>query len=324
MAELVCKCIPCAERARFLKTGGEAAAACIKLARHATGRDLIVQIGYNGWLNSLAAGTRILPGQEGPSVPPGVPRAIAALHRGCGWNDTEGVRKVFEESGKQIAAVVISADYARMEEGRAFYPFLREITTRYGALLVHDEIVTGFRVALGGVQEYFGVTPDLAVFAKGIANGMPLSVYCGKADVMDRLSEAIVSSTYGGEALSLAAAKATITTYRNENVIAHFWRMGERLTTGERRSAGTSTRTIRMPSGSSIHISISPQGSAAGARITGTPAAVGRTCSSRTSRTWIQIITDRPAGPTACPETSRSPEPRKNTTPGSSGAPNSR
>jgi glutamate-1-semialdehyde 2,1-aminomutase len=165
-------------------------------------------------------------------VPPGVPRAIAALHRGCGWNDVDGVRKVFEESGKQIAALVVAADYARMEEGRAFYPFLREITTRHGALLIHDEIVTGFRVALGGVQEYFGVTPDLAVFAKGIANGMPLSVYCGKANVMDRLSEAIVSSTYGGETLSLAAAKATITTYRNENVIAHLWRMGERLTTG--------------------------------------------------------------------------------------------
>jgi glutamate-1-semialdehyde 2,1-aminomutase len=82
------------------------------------------------------------------------------------------------------------------------------------------------------VQEHFGVAPDLAVFAKGIANGMPLSVYCGKAEVMDKLDRAIVSSTYGGEALSLAAAKACIETYRSEPVIEHIWRQSERVWSG--------------------------------------------------------------------------------------------
>ena len=119
-----------------------------------------------------------------------------------------------------------------MDAGRSFYPYLRAFTERYGAALIFDEIVTGFRIALGGVQEYYGVTPDMAVFAKGIANGMPLSVYCGKSKWMDAYGKAIVSSTYGGEALSLAAAKKVIEIYRSEDVIGHLWRMGARMWSG--------------------------------------------------------------------------------------------
>lgn len=232
VAEMLCGCIPCAERVRFLKTGGEAVAACIRLARCCTSRDHVVQIGYNGWLNALTGGGRTLPGMAARDVPPGVPAALAALHHACGWNDTEALCNLFERERDRIAAVVVAADYARMEEGKSFYPFLRELTQRHGALLIFDEIVTGFRIAIAGVQEYFGVAPDLAVFAKGMANGMPLSAYCGRAAVMDRLDKAIVSSTYGGEALSLAAAKATIETYRSRGVISHIWKTGETFCTG--------------------------------------------------------------------------------------------
>ncbi|MCK4283810.1 MAG: aminotransferase class III-fold pyridoxal phosphate-dependent enzyme [Candidatus Brocadiae bacterium] len=232
VAEMVCEVIPCAERARFLKTGGEAVAACIKLARYHTGREHVVQIGYNGWLNSLARGGRVGPRQVAVSAPPGVPEPLSDLHHSAGWNNTEGLEKLFADIGEQVAALVVAADYARMPEGKTFYPFLRELTNRYGAVLVFDEIVTGFRVATGGIQEYFNVTPDLAVFAKGVANGMPLSVYCGKAEIMEKLHETVVSSTYGGETLSLAAAKASIETYRNENVIDYFWRAGEKMWAG--------------------------------------------------------------------------------------------
>jgi len=119
-----------------------------------------------------------------------------------------------------------------MKEGQTFYPLVRALTRKHGTVLIYDEIVTGFRLALGGVQEYFGVPPDLAVFAKGFANGMPLSVYCGKAEIMEKLDKVIVSSTYGGETLSLASAKAAIHTYRSRNVIDHLWKMGERLDDG--------------------------------------------------------------------------------------------
>ena len=235
VAELIREVIPCAEQARFLKTGGEAVAACIKLARAFTGRDHVIQIGYNGWLNSLAPRTSVLPGREASSTPPGVPRALSVLHHACRWNDLPAIEKVFAECPDQVAAVIVSADCADIEQGAAFYPALRELTQQNGALLICDEIVTGFRVAIGGIHEHFNFMPDMAVFAKGIANGMPLSVYCGRRDVMQTAAKAVISSTYGGETLSLAAARAAITTYKEADVIAHLWRQGEKLWGGLNR-----------------------------------------------------------------------------------------
>ena len=232
VAEQLAAVVPCAERVRFLKTGGEAVSACIRLARAHTGRDHVVQIGYNGWLNSLAGNARLLPNQSATSCPPGVPETLSQLHHTCAWSDTERLTQLFAEKGDQIAALVVAADYADLKKGARFYPFLRGLADRHGTVLVFDEIVTGFRVALAGVQEYFGVTPDLAVYAKGLANGMPLSAYCGKSAIMDQLTRAVVSSTYGGEALSLAAAQATLKTYQDENVVAHLWTMGRRLAEG--------------------------------------------------------------------------------------------
>ncbi len=231
VAEELRDLIPCAEKLRFLKTGGEAVAACIRLARAYTGREHVVQIGYNGWLNSLAGGGPALPSQAAPPSPPGVPACLSALHHAAAWNDRAGIERLFSELDGRIAAVVVAASYAGIEQGRGFYPFLREITRRHGTVLVFDEIVTGFRIALAGVQEYFQVTPDLAVFAKGVANGMPLSVYCGAAELMDacRPGGVIVSSTYGGEALSLAAAKAVIRVYQERRVIEHLWTQGRTL-----------------------------------------------------------------------------------------------
>ena len=232
VSELLCQIIPCAEQAKFLKTGGEACAACIRLARAYTGRDHIIQIGYNGWLNVLASGARVLPSQAAGASKklPGVPQEVSALFHAVRWNDENTITQLFEELDGKIAAVIVSADYADFYAGKTFYPFLRNITNKYGALLIFDEIVTGFRVAIGGVQEYFGITPDLAVFAKGIANGMPLSVYLGRRDVMhcsDRGQGVSISSTYGGETLSLAACKAAIETYRTKHVVEHLWSHGD-------------------------------------------------------------------------------------------------
>ncbi|NLF94210.1 MAG: aminotransferase class III-fold pyridoxal phosphate-dependent enzyme, partial [Oligosphaeraceae bacterium] len=145
------------------------------------------------------------------------------------WNHPEYLEAVGQQFGSDLAAVVVAADYHSLEDGRTFYPWLRQFADQYGAVLIFDEIVTGFRLAIGGVQEYFQVTPDLAVFAKGMANGMPLSVYCGKAELMNVLKTATVSTTYGGDALSLAAAKACIGIYRTEPVIEHLWQASRTL-----------------------------------------------------------------------------------------------
>ncbi len=232
VAEELCDLIPCAEQARFLKTGGEALAACFRLARFHTGREHIIQIGYNGWLNSLASGGQTLPGRTASSSPPGVPVCLSALHHACAWNDLAALENMFKAHPGQIAAVAVSADYPDMAEGKTFYPALRKITETQGSVLIFDEIVTGFRIAKGGVQEYFSTLPDLSVFSKGMANGMPISVYCGKRKIMSKLNEVTVSSTMAGETISLAATKAVMKIYREQDVCGHLWKQGEKMWTG--------------------------------------------------------------------------------------------
>jgi glutamate-1-semialdehyde 2,1-aminomutase len=231
VAEIACKMIPCGEKARFLKTGGEACAAAIKIARAFTGRDHIIQLGYNGWLNSVARGTKILPGRiaEPGDYPKGIPSGVGDYFHSCGWNNETRIKELFSEYNGKIAAVLVQGDYLNPEDGHTFFPFVREITAKNGALLIFDEIVKGMRIAIGGAHDYFKVKPDLAVLSKGIANGMPLAVYLGRADVMEacgRKGGAVVSSTFAGEALSLAAAKACFAIYEREDVIGYLWKMG--------------------------------------------------------------------------------------------------
>jgi len=218
VAERLVEVIPCAERVRFLKTGGEAMAATHRLARAFTGRDLILTCGYHGWLNTMNR--------------PGVPEAIRSTYRSMPWGDATPYREMFEAYPKEIAAVSVACSYPDIEKGHTFLADLRELTERYGALLIFDEIVTGFRLRIGGAQEYFNVVPDLAVFAKGIANGAPISCYVGRAEVMETVRESVISSTFGGETLGLAAAKAAIDFYRSEDVIGRLWERGRQLHEG--------------------------------------------------------------------------------------------
>jgi glutamate-1-semialdehyde 2,1-aminomutase len=230
VAALLNEVIPCAEKARFLKTGGEAVAACIKIARNATGRDLVVHCGYNGWLSNIARPQGQVPAGVAAVTPEqGVPRALANLHVALPWGDEAAWRHFFAARGSEIAAVVAACDYAAMESGATFLPLVRDLTRASGGLLILDEIVTGFRLALGGAQEYFHVMPDLAVVGKGMANGMPISAYVGRADLLDSAPVIGITSTFGGETLSLAAARATIRFCREQGVIAHLWRTGEAL-----------------------------------------------------------------------------------------------
>lgn len=231
VAEMLCEIIPCAEQVRFLKTGGEAIAACIRAARTYTGREQVIQVGYNGWLNALSTGGKVLPGVTTQHAPPGVPISLSRIHHACPWNDVSALERVLEEQPGNVAAIVVAADYATMHHGSSYYPAVRALADKHGAVLIFDEIVTGFRIALAGVQDYFKVVPDMAVYAKGIANGMPLAAYAGRRDLMQAFKKAPVSSTYGGETLSLAAAKATIETYQRENVVGHLWQQGQKLWT---------------------------------------------------------------------------------------------
>jgi len=220
VARLLAELVPCAEQVRYFKGGGEATAAAARLARRHTGREVILNCGYRGWPD-----TWTIANNDG-----GVPQGLEGSIQTFAFNDREGLEQLIHGQSADIAAIAVDVQVAAPEPG--YLAWIRDLAHEIGALLIFDEIVTGFRLAIGGLQEYAGITPDLAVFAKGIANGMPLAVVAGRAEVMASMTDAMISITYGGEALSLAAAKATLEVYRDEPVIETMWARGRQLRDG--------------------------------------------------------------------------------------------
>lgn len=222
VAEMLTEVIPCAEMVRFGKNGSDATSGAVRVARAYTGRDIIVCCGYHGWQDWYIGTT---------TRNKGVPKAVQGLTIPFEYNNIESLERIFAEHPGQVAAVIMEP-VGVIEPRDGFLQQVRELTQREGALLIFDEVVTGFRLALGGAQEYFGVTPDLACFGKAMANGYPIAAIVGRRDIMEQFDEVFFSFTFGGETLSLAAAKATITEMREKNVIAHLWEQGQKLKDG--------------------------------------------------------------------------------------------
>ncbi len=226
VAERLIEVIPCAEWVRFLKTGSEANSAAIRVARAATGRDVIVYCGYHGWADWYAITT---PRSKG------IPKDSAHFIAPFNYNDLPSLERALDEHYGKVAAVIMEA--ALLDAPAAgFLDLVKKLAHDHGALLIFDEIVTGFRWATGGAQEHFGVVPDLATFGKGMANGLPLSALVGRANFARQFEDVFVSSTFGGDTLALAAARATIDEYRQKPVIAHLWAAGRRFQDGFRRA----------------------------------------------------------------------------------------
>ena len=224
VAEQFVDLVPCAEMVRFAKNGNDVTTLAAKLARAYTGKDIIATQGYHGWTDVWMCDT---------PFDRGIPSAVGDYTESFAYNDIESLERIFEEHPGDVAGIVTTAaNLDRPEDG--FLERIREIADRENAVLVFDEILTGFRFHLGGAQEYFGVTPDLACFAKGMANGYPVSALAGRADVMRVMEDDdfMFSMTYAGEALSLAAAKATIDVLRSEDVIDHIHEVGAQIREG--------------------------------------------------------------------------------------------
>lgn len=222
VAEAIVEMVPCAEMMRFLKGGAEVTTAAARIARGFTGREVILNCGYRGWADGWMAQST---GMKG-----GVPDCLRGVIDGFPRHDLDALRAKLEQHAGRVAMVALDPATGGSRVPDGYLQGVRALCDEFGALLMFDEIVTGFRMANGGGQEYFGVTPDLACFAKGIANGMPLGVVCGRAEVMRKaIDDLVISVTYGGEALSLAAAAAALRVYRNEPVIEHLWATGARL-----------------------------------------------------------------------------------------------
>src|SRR3989449_9431273 len=221
LADALAMRIPWLERVRFLKTGAEAVAAAVRLARVATGRERVLGCGYHGWLDWAQGGE-------------GVPASTKALYAEIPFNDVEGTRRLIREAGDRLAVVGMEPVVV-IEPTRDWLEVLRAETTRVGAVLVFDEIKTAFRVAIGGAAERYGVRPDLAVLGKAIANGFPLAVVGGRADLMAGVARTWISSTLATESVALAAAQATLAVFAHEDVCGHLHRMGTRLLHGLHR-----------------------------------------------------------------------------------------
>ncbi len=229
--------IPAAEGVRFLKTGSEATTAAVRLARAFTARDRIAQCGYHGWHDWCIG--------DSPRNA-GIPSASRALTHQWAYNDLVSLERIFSDHPEQVAAVVMEPIGVE-DPVDGFLESVRDLAHRHGALLIFDEIITGFRLAPGGAQEYFGVTPDLAAFGKGIANGYPLAALVGRADIMEQIATTtFISSTFGGDAVSLAAAAATLDRIQGGGVCEHLWREGGRLQNAFNLFAARDELPVRM------------------------------------------------------------------------------
>lgn len=225
VAELICEMVPCAERVRFGKNGSDATSGAVRLARAWTSRDRIAVCGYHGWQDWYIGST---------ARNRGVPKATQDLTHSFAYNDLDALRAVLLAHPGEFAAVILEP----MNVADPLPGYLEGVKTmahEHGALLIFDETITGFRFACGGAQELFGVTPDLATFGKGLANGYPVSAVAGRADVMKLMEEIFFSFTFGGEALSLAAAKATLTKLKTEPVVPTLMARGQGIIDGARR-----------------------------------------------------------------------------------------
>lgn len=229
LAEHLVELIPCAEQVRYGKNGSDATSASVRLARAVTGRDRIAVCGYHGYPDWYIGST---------TMNKGVPGAVRELTHHFLYNNPQSLEDLLQKHPGQFACVIMEPMmFDKPADG--FLEKVRDLIHAHGGLLIYDETITGFKFNLGGAQTLFGVTPDLATFSKGLANGMPLSAIVGPKDLMKKLdNEIYFSVTFGGENLSLAAAVATVTKMRTEPVIETLWSRGARLATGLRRLIG--------------------------------------------------------------------------------------
>lgn len=220
VSELLCNLIPSAEMAKFSKTGSEAATGAVRAARAITGKDKIAYCGTGGvwhdWYASIVSRNK------------GVPKFNYDLIYPFDYNKIESLEKIFEENKGEIACVFLEPTLFEKPEN-SFLSNVKKLAKENDTILIFDEIVTAFRFSNGGAQDYFGVQPDITVLGKGIANGMPLSAVVGKTEYMKIFDDIFFSTTYAGELLSLAAAKATINEFIEKPVIKTIWDTGNYL-----------------------------------------------------------------------------------------------
>jgi glutamate-1-semialdehyde 2,1-aminomutase len=245
-ARKVVAAVPSVELVRFGNSGTEVVLHATRLARAFTGRDVIVRFEgqYHGWADQLEWShhpdlTEAGPRERPIALPgtPGIPKVIGETLAVLPWNDQAAVEQLIEERGREIAAILtepIMGNTGVIPPQPGYLQFLREITQSNGIVLIFDEVITGFRVALGGAQELYGVTPDLTTMAKALGGGFPVAALGGKFEIMDQVSDGAVlhAGTYNANSVAVAAASASLDVLARPGTHARLFALSERLTDG--------------------------------------------------------------------------------------------
>ncbi|MBL4942736.1 MAG: aminotransferase class III-fold pyridoxal phosphate-dependent enzyme [Colwellia sp.] len=225
VAEKLVELIPCAEMVRFGKNGSDATSAAIRLARAFTSKEHVAVCGYHGWQDWYIGST---------SRDLGVPQTTKDLTHVFKYNDIASLEQLFINHPNKLAAVILEPMNVEFPQDN-FLAQVKDLCEKHEAVLIFDETITGFRYHMGGAQKLFGVTPDLATFGKGMANGYPISAIVGRKDIMILMEDIFFSGTFAGETLSLAATNATLDFMLANNVIEHFDTIGKKLQAGLHR-----------------------------------------------------------------------------------------
>lgn len=227
LARVLGSVIPSAEKVRFFKSGSEAMSAAVRVARAYTGKEVVAVCGYHGWHDWTIVRT---------IRNAGVPKALSALIFEFKYNDAESLNKIFALNPGKVAAVIMEPVGMYPPEDN-FLEKVAAITKKNKALLIFDEIITGFRLHLGGAQQFFSVTPDLSAFGKAMANGYPISALVGKKEIMNSVQDRVfISSTYAGDLLSIRAALKTIEILKKLKVNPYILSLGQKLKDGLTRA----------------------------------------------------------------------------------------
>jgi glutamate-1-semialdehyde 2,1-aminomutase len=245
LAELMCRAIPCAEKVRFVSTGTEATLFAMRMARVFMHREKILKFegGFHG-LHDYAMLSNIRAGQVAfPTAAPdigGIPKGAAESVLVAPFNDLEATEEILAQHADELAAVIVEPLQRIIRPQSGFLAGLRELTRRYGVLLIFDEIVTGFRLAYGGAQEFYQVVPDLATYGKALTCGFPLAAICGRSDVMETadparkgtMEYACISGTLSGNPLACAAGLVALAELARPHVYTRLSKVGQRLRDG--------------------------------------------------------------------------------------------
>ncbi|MFH1006867.1 MAG: aminotransferase class III-fold pyridoxal phosphate-dependent enzyme [Candidatus Latescibacterota bacterium] len=247
LAEELIRTIPSAEMVRYAKGGGDACTVAVRIARGTTGRDKVLFCGYHGWhdwylaanlLKDATLDEHLFPGID----PTGVPKALAGTIFPFRYGDLDMLEQLLQSNKGEVACIIMEPLRSELPP-EGYLEGVRALADRFGVVLIFDEVSCGFRIALGGAQEYLGITPDLTVIAKAMSNGYPMGAVVGKREVMEPASRMFISSTYWSDTIGMVAALTTIRELRRRGSTEHFAKAGRTI----KQALGEAIRETGIP-----------------------------------------------------------------------------